>query len=171
MEWNQVTPGYRMQNLLTGEPFKYAGACDEWIIADDGREYRRDECRPIGGMGFIPFANFANTTDEGRELLAEIRADEMEWADLHSRVLFFRKVDELDLIRLRRVVSDAKCLRRERERRANPTPGHCWQCGNSTGGTSIECRPCHEGMTPHAYGRAMSKIFLTEPQPLPSWMR
>src|SRR2546423_14157463 len=96
---------------------------------------------------------------------------EREVANINSRAVYGRGINELDLLRLKTMWRGIQIERRERDRRANPTPGTCWQCGSPTGSTSSECRPCHEGMTPHTYGRAMEKIFMTKPAALPSWMR
>jgi hypothetical protein len=122
---------------------------------------------------FIPFGEPTNTTDEGRAMLAYINAVECDarLADVNSRAVYGRGLDELDLIRLKAMWRGIQIERRERERQANPTPGHCWQCGTATGGSSVECRPCHEGMTPAQYGRAMAGIFMTKPNGLPGWMR
>jgi hypothetical protein len=171
MEWNEVPKGYRIQFVHTGEWFKLASVTDDTVTSDDGREYRRDECRPIGDTGFIPFADPANTTDEGRALLAEIRDNEMEGANITSRAVYGRSVGELDLIRLRKIVAGVKYERRERERRQNPTPGTCWQCGCTVAAGGSECRPCHEGLTPAQYAREMRKVFITKPEPLPTWMK
>jgi hypothetical protein len=117
-----------------------------------------------------PYGEPANRTDEGKAILAMITAAELAAANITSRVLYGgRDVDALDLSRLRTMWRGIQIERREKEQRG--TPGTCWQCGTPTGGTSVECRPCHEGMTPAQYGRAMSKVFMTKPNALPSWMR
>jgi hypothetical protein len=124
----------------------------------------------MGEYKLTPFGEPANTTDEGREMLAFINAVERDakLADVNSRAVYGRGLDELDLIRLKTMWRGVQIERRERERQANPTPGHCWQCGNPTSGS--ECRPCHEGMTPAQYGRAMAGIFMTKHGRLPGWM-
>jgi hypothetical protein len=119
-----------------------------------------------------PYGEPASATDEGREILAMITAAELAAANINSRVLYGGcNLDELDLSRLKTMWRGIQIERRERERQQNPTPGTCWQCGTATGGNSAECRPCHEGMTPGQYGRAMAGIFMTKPNALPSWMR
>ena len=60
-----------------------------------------------------------DTTAEARALLAEIRPEEMEAANITSRAVY---------------------------------------------------RPCHEGLTPAQYGRAVGRQFITEPAQLPRWV-
>src|SRR5258708_1664137 len=111
-----------------------------------------------------PFGEPANTTDEGKAILESLTDAERLAANINSRVLYGgRNVDELDLPRLKTMWRGIQSERREQEQRG--TPGHCWQCGTPTSGS--ECRPCHEGMTPQAYTRTMTGIFLTKPARLP----
>lgn len=161
-----IKPGDRMQHTRTGEPFRFASLRGEMLIASDGKQYPQSECRFIGDTGFIPFADAASTTDEGRALLAEIHDTEIESANISSRVLFGRDVNGLDLLRLRRIVSDLKHERREQR----ATPGTCWQCGNPVAAGGLECRPCHEGINRASYTRMMAGQFLAEPGRLPRWV-
>lgn len=111
-----------------------------------------------------PYGEPASATEEGRAMLAFINAVEQDarLAEANSRALYGgRSLDQLDLIRLRPMWRGIQIERRERERQTQAAAGHCWQCGNPTSGS--ECRPCHEGMTPHSYTRAMMGIFLTKP--------
>jgi hypothetical protein len=105
--------------------------------------------------------DLAIQTAEGRELLALIHANELDPddADSLSCCLFGRGLEALPLELLRRIWRSVKIDHEERDRRANPKPGTCWQCGGNTYTDSMECRPCREGMTRHRYARHEARAW------------
>jgi hypothetical protein len=98
------------------------------------------------------------TTDERAALLAQIRANEMAFAEAHSLAYCRKPLAELDAAQLRNVVAAVKNWRRECGR--DTTPGVCWQCGCEVAAGGSECRPCHEGIKPISYQRTMRGYFL-----------
>ena len=98
----------------------------------------------------------APTTDERAALLAEIRADEYETANAISRKYFSLGLDRLDLRRLRIMVQGVK-----EDRQPRTSAGTCFQCGGHVPGGGRECRPCHEGMSPARYNRAVGAYHLS----------
>ena len=94
-------------------------------------------------------------TAEGRELLALIHTHELDPDDAESlcECLFGRGLEALPLELLRRIWRSVKIAHEEREWRANPKPGTCWQCGGNTYTDSMECRACHEGVSQRRYAR------------------
>ena len=95
------------------------------------------------------YENLASESEEGRALLAKIKADSdyLETANIFSRCLYGgRLIDELDLPRLKNVWICTLDQREEFERQANPPKGYCFECGVHLGGTSIQCGGCKEGI-------------------------
>ena len=97
------------------------------------------------------YENLASETEEGRTLLAKIKADSvyLETANSFSECLYGgRLIDELDLPRLKNVWICTKAEREEFERQANPPKGYCFECGVKVGETSSQCGSCKEGLAP-----------------------
>ena len=109
--------------------------------------------------GFVEWEAPANESDEGRALLAEIRPDEMEGAEIWSAAYMMRPLLELDVLRLKRVLMWLKEERRERARKT--TPGVCFQCGCKVAAGGSECRPCHENISPASYNRMVRRYHLS----------
>ncbi len=95
------------------------------------------------------YENLANSTNEGRALLAKIKADSvyLETASSFSECLYGgRLIDELDLPRLKNVWLCTIDEREEFERQANPPAGYCFECGIKLAGNSSQCGACKEGI-------------------------
>jgi hypothetical protein len=62
---------------------------------------------------------------------------------------------------------DKEARRQQPPKPSTLTPGRCVECGAFVAAGGVECRACHEGISPDSYTRAMKGIFLTEPGPPP----
>ena len=97
------------------------------------------------------YENPANSTQEGREILAQIKADPdyLDSAQNFSDCLYGAcPIDELDLPLLKGIWRGVREERLERERQANPPKGYCFECGVKVGSTSLQCGSCKEGIAP-----------------------
>ena len=97
------------------------------------------------------YSNPANTTDEGRAILEQIKADpDHLWsAQDYSDCLYGGcPIDELDLPLLKGIWRGVRDERAEREWQANPPKGYCFECGVKLGGDSSQCGSCKEGIPP-----------------------
>lgn len=83
-------------------------------------------------------------TDELATLLAKIRGAsdaEARSAELLSRALYNRGLDELDVSRARNLWRSVRSRREQRERQA--TDGYCLSCGEPS--SLSQCMDCREG--------------------------
>ena len=97
------------------------------------------------------YENPAKDTEEGREILAKIKADtDYLWsAQNYSDCLYGGcLIDELDLPLLKGIWRGVRDERLEREWQANPPAGYCFECGVKLPGNSSQCGSCKEGIAP-----------------------